>query len=211
MALSLPSAIGSEPDIHRDVLDKLAWGNLYIYYQEGTLAAFPPVPARMYPITLDEIHSGWVKGKERLITARLGVYGWRGDRDLHFVSLFDARRGAGGSSASDDGRLHGRADPCGSGAKTSVPWSGRYRCALSRPGPFILHVSKYDEKGCELVANGRGPSILTIRSGDFPIRPGTGYVIRRNGRYSRSAIATHGSLSFSLELADEVRISIKED
>ena len=88
---------------------------------------------------------------------------------------------------------------------------GEGQCAVVRripmhiesAGPVNLHVSKYDDKGCELVASGRGPAILTIGTGDFSIRPGTGYVLRRNGAGARSAIATREPLSFPLELADE--------
>ena len=45
----------------------------------------------MYPFTLEELHRGWMKGKERIITRRPGVYGWEGDNHLHRVIRSDAR------------------------------------------------------------------------------------------------------------------------
>ena len=45
----------------------------------------------MFPITVEEIHAGWIKGKERIITKLPGVYGWHGERDLHIGYHYDGR------------------------------------------------------------------------------------------------------------------------
>ncbi|MBI2299621.1 MAG: LamG domain-containing protein, partial [Armatimonadetes bacterium] len=82
-----PCALGNAPvlrgetDVYRDILDKLSWGLLYFYYGEGTLT-HPSLPQRQFPITVSEIHSGTVIGRERIVTMRSGAYGWRGDRSL---------------------------------------------------------------------------------------------------------------------------------
>jgi hypothetical protein len=89
--LGNPSVIKSESDVHRDVLSKLAWGNLYFYYGEPTQLKHESAPARMYPITVDEIRAGYVKGKERIVTARSGAVGWHDDRSLHAVYRYDNR------------------------------------------------------------------------------------------------------------------------
>jgi hypothetical protein len=181
-------------------LDKLKWGNLYIYYEEGRLT-YPSVPAQMYPITFEEIHAGYVKGRQRLITMRSGLYGWLGDRQLHFAYRYDSR----GVPIAHD--FLTTADF--SGVRTQVDLA-KDQCAvvkkipvsLESAGPVNVHVTKYDATGCELVASGRGPATLTIRNGDFPIRPGLKYVLRKNGADAHSTVAAGESLSFPLELAE---------
>jgi hypothetical protein len=209
LALSLPSAIRSEPDVHRDVLDKLAWGNLYVYYEEGKLT-YSSAPARMYPLTFDEIHSGYVKGRERLIASRPGVYGWPGDRDLHFVWLFDAR-GVGIAH-----RFLSTGDS--TGVRTELDLAGG-QCAVVRrvpvgiesASPVNFHLSRYDPRGCELVASGRGAATLTLRSGELRIEPGMKYVLRKGATDRQPVIAAGSRLTVPLELADDVRISIERD
>jgi hypothetical protein len=34
--------------------------------------------AKCYPLTIMELHSGWIKGKERIITSQSGKFGWQG-------------------------------------------------------------------------------------------------------------------------------------
>ncbi len=87
-----PVRIHNHQDLYRDVLDKLRWGALYAYYGDKDYAIKEPVLVRhMYPFTREEIHSGWAKGKERIVTRVAGVYGWRGNRQLHRVFRSDAR------------------------------------------------------------------------------------------------------------------------
>jgi hypothetical protein len=201
MALSLPSAIRSEPDVFRDVLDKLKWGNLYIYYEEGRLT-YPSVPAQMYPITFEEIRSGYVKGSQRLITMHSGLYGWPGDRQLHVAYRYDSR------GVQIPHEFLTTADQ--EGVRTQVDLA-KNQCALVKKipvtiesaGPVNVHVIRYDDKACDLVASGRGPATLTIRGGDFLVRPGLKYVLRKNGADARSALATGESLAFFMELSDQ--------
>src|SRR5205823_11940901 len=44
-----------------------------------------------FPITFEEIRSGMVRGKQRIVTMNSGVYDWPGDRQLHLVHKFDGR------------------------------------------------------------------------------------------------------------------------
>ena len=171
-ALSLPAAIRTEPDIHRDVLDKLAWGNLYMYYEECPVT-YPSVPAQMYPITFQELHSGWVQGTQRLITTRSGLYGWPGDGQLHFVYLYDSR-----GVQVPHGFLTGID---ATGVRTQVDL-GRQQCAVVKKIPLRLEpagranvcVRKYDEKSIELAVNTDRPARLTVAGGDFPVESGRG-------------------------------------
>lgn len=37
------------------------------------------IPNHFFPITPEELHAGWVQGKERIVTAVSGEYGWEND------------------------------------------------------------------------------------------------------------------------------------
>ncbi|MCC6695255.1 MAG: LamG domain-containing protein [Candidatus Hydrogenedentes bacterium] len=91
VTLGNPAVCDSEEGVYKDVLSKLRWGNLYFYYNEPAALAYESVPKRMYPITVQEVHAGYVKGKERLVTMHSGLYGWMGDRDLHLAYRYDGR------------------------------------------------------------------------------------------------------------------------
>ena len=51
----------------------------------------------MYPIKIESIHAGTIRGRDRIVTKNSGVYGWPGDRRLHVVYRYDARGYLGGS------------------------------------------------------------------------------------------------------------------
>jgi hypothetical protein len=206
MSLSMFEGIRTEPDIYRDVLDKLAWGNLYVYYGECPLT-YPSVPAQMYPITWKGIHSGWAQGAERLITMRPGIYGWRGDRQLHFVHLYDCR----GVQIP-----HGFPTTIDStGVRTRVEL-GRQQCAVVKKlpitvesaGPVNVHVGKYESKTIELAANAGRSAKLTIRNGDFPVKAGSEYLVAIAGRQTRVVADSVGSLVVSFEPAGQVDIRV---
>lgn len=86
-----PAQCKSEAGTYKDVLNKLRYGNLYFYYNEPSRLAYESLPKRMYPITVQEVHAGCVKGEERVVTMNSGVYGWAGSRDLHRVYRYDSR------------------------------------------------------------------------------------------------------------------------
>lgn len=91
VTLGNPSLCSSEEGVYEDVLGKLRWGNLYFYYNEPAALAYESVPKRMYPITVQEVHAGYVKGRERLVTMHSGVYGWPDAPDLHLAYRYDGR------------------------------------------------------------------------------------------------------------------------
>ncbi len=86
-----PSLCKDEASVYRDVLNKLRWGNLYFYYNEPKELLHESIPGRMYPITVDRVEAGCVRGAERVVTMRSGVYGWPGSRDLHRIYRYDSR------------------------------------------------------------------------------------------------------------------------
>ena len=81
----------SDKDIYLDTLDKLSWGELFIYYQDRFDLSGPTLASKQYPMTFEEIRAGMVRGPERIVTMNSGVYGWADDQRLHAVHAFDAR------------------------------------------------------------------------------------------------------------------------
>ena len=197
IAMGNPSAIKSERDVHYDVCRKLAWGNLYMYYGEKTLT-YPSVPQQMYPITVQEIRSGLVKGKERLITTRSGVYGWRGSDDLHFAYRYDGRGypvDHGFGTTADN-----------AGVRTRIALKDNEAAVLKRI-PVSLKAARrvnvicrrYGAKGITLLLNGTGRAAVRVRNGEFAVQPNTAYVVTAEGTQEVRADA-RGELTFTLSL-----------
>lgn len=207
LVLSLPSAIQNEADIHRDVLDKLAWGNLYVYYQEGEIT-HASVPAQMYPITLEEIRAGYVKGQQRLIASRSGVYGWPGSEDLHQVYLFD-RRGVPIS--------HGFVTTVDTGGVRTRLELADEQCAVIRRIPLLLRaqgavnvrVDRYGREGAELVASGAGPARLIVQDGELRVRASAQYRLRAGKQERIVAADAAGSLEVPLELGEQLAVRLE--
>ncbi|MDD4871148.1 MAG: hypothetical protein PHR77_11370 [Kiritimatiellae bacterium] len=78
----------NEKDIARQIRAHLRFGCLYYYYGGHIKTIYPQLTSRMYPFTPIELHPGVLIGKERILTARSGTFGW-GDRSKHEVHVFD--------------------------------------------------------------------------------------------------------------------------
>jgi hypothetical protein len=79
----------SEADAYRMMLTALDYGCLYHWYNDMTvIPTYPTLTGHMYPITPVELHEGWIAGKERIITKRIGLFGW-GDKSRHEVHAYD--------------------------------------------------------------------------------------------------------------------------
>lgn len=91
ITLGNPDLCKTEAGVYQDVLNKLRCGNLYTYYNEPVKLSHASLPQQMYPITVQEVHAGCIRGKERIVTMNSGIYGWPESRDLHFVYHFDSR------------------------------------------------------------------------------------------------------------------------
>lgn len=58
------------------IVERLNYGCLYI----RTHINYPSTAvSKFFPITIEEINEGWIKGKERIITNRNGKFGWAGE------------------------------------------------------------------------------------------------------------------------------------
>lgn len=78
----------TEKDIARQIRAHLRFGCLYYYYSSHIPTTYPQLTSRMYPFTPIELRPGVLIGKERILTARSGTFGW-GDRSKHEVHAFD--------------------------------------------------------------------------------------------------------------------------
>ena len=88
MLLYSPIALGdhlterTEKDAYRVILRALDYGCLYAWYGSNVSPEYKTLTEHMYPITPLEIHSGYVIGRERVITSRSGLFGWDDSGDF---------------------------------------------------------------------------------------------------------------------------------
>ena len=74
-------------DMAADQRTALKRGALYYHYVGNT--GCPSLTSKMYPFTPIELHGGWLVGKERILTAVSGEFGWRGEKPDVDVFVFD--------------------------------------------------------------------------------------------------------------------------
>jgi hypothetical protein len=90
--LFTPIALGdhlterNDVDSYRWMLRALDWGGLYYWYNE--CPSRPAFTKYMFPFTPIELHSGYLIGKERILTKTSGHFGW-GDSSEFDVHVFD--------------------------------------------------------------------------------------------------------------------------
>jgi len=189
------AAVKSERDIYRDILAKLDMGALYWWYGGPSRLSHKTLVEHMYPITFESIHSGTVRGKERIVTKRSGIYGWQGARDLHAVYRYDSR-----------GMLAPNAflttiDP--SGVRTLLELQAEQSAAVVRipvqftaSSPLNVSVRRYDAEGIRIAINGRGPVQVQIEDGDYAIGAGA-HEVTFGGKAVAAAVQ-ETSLEFTL-------------
>ena len=200
VVFGLPQAyIKSETDLYRDVLGTLNSGNLYFYANTYQMITHASLPERMYPITCEEIRSGYAKGPERIITTRSGVYGWAETADLCMIYHYDGR----GVRAPHD--FVTTVDT--SGARTQVELGEHESAVLERipvsfytQKPVNVLVSKYDSRKIRIALNGRGKVDMMVRRG----RP----TVAVNNTKVRTAANADGELRVPLILDGETEITI---
>lgn len=203
-ALGNPTNIRSETDVYEDVLEKLRWGNLYFYYGEGQLT-YPSLPQQQYPITVQTIRAGAVRGRERLVTMNSGDYAWPGDRDLHLVHHYNA------VGVPIPAEFITTCDPAG--VRTRVQLAPRHSAVVVRipmrlelSSPVNLVLSRYDAEEVRLTLNGNGAATLVLRDGAFSIRAEAAYALAdgRTVTAGRDAV-----LRVPLTLAGQQTVAIR--
>jgi hypothetical protein len=208
-ALADPANIAGRGDafVYKDVLDKLKWGSLFFYYQEGAIT-HESLPAQMYPLTFEEIHSGCVKGKERLITMHSGAYGWLGDRDLHLPYHYDGR----GAVVPHEFLTTVDSE----GVRTEITLKEnesavlkRIPISISTTSAINLFAQQYDGEAIHLSFNGKGKIALVVKDGEFLIKPGAIYSVKGGDTKDVAADGT-GTLSLPLTLDGQLLIRITQ-
>jgi Concanavalin A-like lectin/glucanases superfamily len=205
IALGNPSGLNSDRDVYDDIRDKLEWGGLYFYYGEKSVSP-GTIVTRMYPITVESIHAGIIRGQERIVTLRPGVYGWRGDNALHLVHYFDGR---------GEPVPHGFITTAGDGgARTALPLGDkeaavveRIPVALEASQPVNARVEAYGPACIRLLLNGHGEVRVTVTDGAFPVRAGTDYTARA-GDSAEPVIFRDGALALTVALRGETDVEI---
>ncbi len=205
--LGNPSALKTERDIYRDILNKLDFGALYWWYGERGLLTHKTLVEHMYPITFESIHEGTVRGRERIVTKRSGVYGWPEDRSLHAVYLYDAR-----------GALTGHAfltTVDAAGVRTQVDLDAEQSAAivkvpitLTSETPVNVRVLQYDADGMHLELNGTGAVTITIGDGDYAVGAETRHAVTVNGK-PVDAVMEGGALGIKIELDGQCALRVR--
>ncbi len=171
-----PQRIKTRRDLYMDMLAKLDWGALYFYYGDKNLGVAQPMISRhMYPFTLEELHRGWIKGRERIITRVPGVYGWRGSKALHKVYRSDQRGVLVPNGDFSTADASGVRTGLGLGALESAVVE-RIPAELETDRPVNVLVAAYGQKGLVLHFNGRAKVRLTLKTGDFAIEANQTYL-----------------------------------
>ena len=147
---------------------------LFLYFNERINLEYPSLAARQFPMTFEEVRSGLVRGKERIVTMNSGVYGWPatrtagkpGDRSLHAVYKFDDR----GAPVSHD--YITTVD--NASVRTELNF-GKNESAVIEPIPVTLEASApvnarvlhYDDTSLKILLNGQGEATLNMFVGTF--------------------------------------------
>ena len=208
MPFGNPGKCTSRQGLYDDILAKLNFGALYSYFGDKSYAVKDPMIVRhMYPFTREETHAGWAKGRERIITRVPGVYGWQGDKHLHFIYRSDAK---GYLVSNED---FSTAD--GSGVRTALNLQTKQSAIVEKipvvietQNPVNLLVRKYNSGGMELCANGRGDIRLILNNGKFPIASGEFYQVVLSSKISSVKTDDDDRLSLPLKLDGETKITV---
>ena len=206
---------GTEKGVYRNALEKLSWGELFVPYHVprviGRDLTHPLMSARQFPMTFEEIRSGLVRGKGRIVTMNSGVYGWHGDRRLHAVYKFDGR---GAPVRNDFVTTVGRAD-----VRTEVEL-GEGECAIIEPIPMTLEAGTpvnvrvlqydhpHDNLTLKVLLNGRGEATLSVFVGRKYF-PGSDTYRITSGGETTTVAEKDGTLSVPLKLDGRVEVVIE--
>jgi hypothetical protein len=201
---SLSSPAADAEGSYLDILKKLDDGSLYFMYEHKLDRK--TLLEHMYPITIESIHSGTIRGKERIITKNSGVFGRPGDRRLHLVYGYDSRgfpakNDFWGTSDRSSVRTELRLKKDESAAVVFIP------VQIDAAMPVNFSVRRYGDDGFEAVLNGKGQVQLSMTTGPFVIKPGKTY--RVTTTESREVAAgDDASLEFPLTLDGPVTLRI---
>ena len=205
--LGNPHAIKNARDIYRDIIGKLDHGALYTWYGDREYMQRKTLIEHMYPITFDSIHAGTVRGKERIITRKSGIYGWHGDGSLHVVYLYDARGALTRNNfittvdkSSVRTELTLKKDQSAAVVKLPV--------TLTSSAPVNLNVRQYDANGIRITMNGKGTVDIHMTNGAFPVDRNSAYIVTAAGK-THTIAARKKDLTFPVELDGPTDLTVQ--
>ena len=193
------------PTVYQDILTKLYEGVLWydFYSRVGRVSIYP----KFYPITIEEMHSGFVKGKEKLVTCLSNVYGWPKDRDLHFVDVADGR------GILVPHRFFTTVDASGARTrltlgKDSIAVVKKIPVTVQAAKPVNVIVQQYDAQGIRFTLNGQGEVTIVVRDGEFDVEPNARYSVHAEA--PAEAVADgNGTVSFIAQLNGQLTVSLQ--
>jgi hypothetical protein len=80
----------TELDAYKDMVRGLNYGTVYYWYPPNVDGTYPTLTSYMFPITPVNLGQGYIIGKERILTAISGYFGW-GDKSDFETVVFDER------------------------------------------------------------------------------------------------------------------------
>ena len=163
--------------------------------------------AKQFPITFQEIRSGLVRGRERIVTMNNGIYGWHEHRDLHLIHKYDAR----GALVSHD--FLTTID--GQEVRTELDFQEN-ESAVIEPVPATVHapalvnarVLQYDDNMIRVLLNGHTEATLDVFVGAEYFGGHDAYRVTR-GSQTTTIKEEDGTLKVPLTLDGQTKIIIQ--
>lgn len=193
--------------LYRDILDTLNYGSLYFLYGVGPEMTDDSLAAHLYPMTFEEIRSGIVKGPERIVTSRSGIYGWPETRDIAMIYHFDGRgvrvpHNFITTVDASEVRTQVRLDVNESAVLERIP------VAITVQNPANVLCKEYGNDTILLNLNGNGKATLTISDGRFPIARDKTYQVKADTQTFEVVADENNELIIPLDLRPEVEVKI---
>ena len=167
------------------------------------------ISASLFPLTPIELHHGYLLGRERIIAAHSGSYGWPGERCLVRVEVFGA-----------DGKRLSTA------VRTEVANHARTTLELERGQVAILHrlpvvvgppataplaeitAVNYSPEGLSLRVKTHRAAEIDITDGPLPIRAGRKYKLQLGDAPAQQLTADGGTLHVRLAPHAETAVRV---
>lgn len=174
----------------------------------GTRYDYPyEMPRYLFPFTPIELHTGYLLGKERIITLHPGNYGWKGERCLVQVHHFDRQ---GKLTATDYPTTIGQE------ARTAVA-PGEDEAVVLERLPILLDPSsenamvrqvRYSEKEISLHLTAAKGATLRIADGRFPVQPGQPYAVQIGDAAAQRLSVEDGALTVAVKPVQDVVVRV---
>ncbi len=195
--LQTPLGYLAQSNTFADIQRLLTFGLLPVGTISTNWPAMGPAMALMFPTTPIELHMGYIFARERIITAHSGTYGWSGSFNLVRANFFDSEGNPTVGSYSSVVNSLGLRTTVNLPTKTTpppqvvsidtnnLPKEGNYigHLAILRTVPITVNCTScvisnlgYGTSSISITVSG-DPSSLTVKDGEFRIKPGQLYKV----------------------------------